>query len=129
MIRHTAANFETPLDCLEEAVRVLARSPGPLIERLEDAYMDALQWVDVAAVQQPHRVALSSIVATLKVLAAGGPRQAEIRRVMEGDASLRMVDEIIAIRDALQKDHLKAIKTEVARAAQRRQLAVKQPVY
>ncbi|MCR9256387.1 MAG: hypothetical protein NXI16_09860 [Alphaproteobacteria bacterium] len=117
MIKQTATDYETALDCLNEAVRVLARSPGPLLERLEDCYLDALRLVDLTQVPQPQRVSLGSIVATLRALSTGGDKTAEIREVLQGDASVQVVDEIIAIRDALLKIEIRQLEAANAKAA------------
>ena len=117
MIKQTATDYETALDCLNEAVRVLARSPGPLLDRLEDCYLDALRLVDLTQVPHPQRVSLGSIVATLRALSAGGDKTAEIREVLRGDASVQVVDEILAIRDALLKIEIRQLEAANAKAA------------
>ena len=128
MIKQTTTDYETALDCLNEAVRVLARSPGPLLDRLEDCYLDALRLVDLNQVPQPQRVGLGSIVATLRVLATGGDKSAEIREALQGDASVQMADEILAIRDALLKIEIRQLEAANAKAAtqppRRRQSAI-----
>lgn len=93
--------FSSGLECVRMAARVLARCPGTPVDRLQEAYTEALKAMPLSEVPQAHRENVAAIIETLSCLTGSGVERTAAMKIIQGDRGMMMIDKIFDLYEEM----------------------------